>query len=427
MRVDLTEDMAVAVLLLKMYRTGVYIDPVQLSDLKTVVGGRLAKYEEMWRDITKPYGEYAIGSPQQCTALFYGKKLWPERAGGLKAPVTDTGNFSAGKEGVRWALTHCGEGSDGHTAAQIRQVWSRHNKLLTAYIVAIEHQCAEHADGRLRCTISQSGTVSGRFSCQNPNLQSVPRDSSDIPNIRECFMATPGYKVICGDFSQFEIAIMAHMSGDVELTALVQSGKSMHDLTAERTGVPRAVAKVRNLAMNCGAGPKRIAVASNIPLVRRVIRGKEVFTAPDEIIEWCRKYKELFVGMEEYKQSVSAFGRKHGYVETLFGQRRYIPDLTSDDKYKRFRAERIAGNLPIQGTAADIGKKGMIALDKLWRSRGSGARLLLQVHDEYLAEAPENEAERCRDEMKRVMESVVTLSVPIRAEVGIGSSWSEAK
>ncbi len=272
--------------------------------------------------------------------------------------------------------------------------------------------------GRVHTRFHQTATATGRLSSSDPNLQNIPIRGDWGPRIRRAFVAGEGMLLVVADYSQIELRVLAHLSGDENLIRIFQEGRDVHAATAgwifgteEVDGAMRRVAKTVNFGVLYGMSAHSLAQTLGIEY--------------DEAAGFIARYFESFPKVREYFDRLLEEARKRGYVETLFGRRRYVPDLASRNRRAREAAERIAVNMPIQGTAADLIKLAMVKLAPELEARG--ARLLLQVHDELVIEAPAERIEEAAEKTKEVMESVWPLKVPLVAEVGIGPNWVDAK
>jgi DNA polymerase I len=278
------------------------------------------------------------------------------------------------------------------------------------------------ADGRIHCVFNQFGAATGRISSERPNMQNIPVRSEEGRTIRKAFVAPAGSVFVVADYSQIELRILAHLSADAGLVGAFAAGEDIHTATAARVfGVePDAV----------GADMRRRAKVINFGL----LYGMEAFglaqrleIATDEAKEHMEAYFAQFPGVREFMSGIVADARNAGYTETILGRRRYLPELTSDNFRERQAGERMALNAPIQGSAADIIKKAMVDLDAELESEGVPAAMLLQVHDELVIEARADEAEAVADRVRRVMEGIVELRVPLRVDIGVGRSLGDAK
>ncbi len=274
--------------------------------------------------------------------------------------------------------------------------------------------------GRLHTRFNQTATATGRLSSSDPNLQNIPVRTPLGQRIRRAFVAEEGWVLVALDYSQIELRVLAHLSGDENLIRVFQEGQDIHTQTASwMFGVPpeavdslmRRAAKTINFGVLYGMSAHRLSGELAIPY--------------EEAVAFIERYFQSYPKVRAWIERTLAEGRERGYVETLFGRRRYVPDLTSRVKSVREAAERMAFNMPVQGTAADLMKLAMV---KLFPRLGElGARMLLQVHDELVLEAPKDRAEEVAQEAKRIMEGVWPLKVPLEVEVGMGEDWLAAK
>jgi DNA polymerase-1 len=274
---------------------------------------------------------------------------------------------------------------------------------------------------RLHTTLNQTVAATGRLSSSEPNLQNIPIRGEEGRRIRAAFLATPGHVLVAADYSQIELRVLAHLSGDPALIEAFASGQDIHTRTAAEVFdvhpdlVPadmRRAAKVINFGILYGMGPQRLSHELGIPLARAQ--------------EYIESYFRRYAGVRLYMQSVIASGREKGYVETVLGRRRAVPELRSPDRNVVQAAERVATNTPVQGSAADIIKLAMVAVDRRLAREGLRAGLLLQVHDELLLEVEETDLEAARRALQEEMEGAMSLAVPLRVDVGVGKTWSEA-
>lgn len=291
-------------------------------------------------------------------------------------------------------------------------------KLKSTYVDAL----AELADanGRLHTSFVQTGTATGRLSSREPNLQNIPIRDEEGRRIREAFVADIGKTLISADYSQIELVVLAHLSGDENLVSSFRLGKDVHARTAalifgideaEVRPEQRRVAKVINFGVMYGMGAFRLA--------------NELGIRRSEASTFIEAYFRTYSGINQLVQNLVQKAEQSGYASTIFGRRRYIPAINSLNKTEKAAAERAAVNTPIQGSAADIVKIAMLNLDKRLRIEKSPARLLLQVHDELILEAPAQGAEHIALIVKEEMENAVTLSVPLRVDVEISGRWGD--
>jgi len=291
-------------------------------------------------------------------------------------------------------------------------------KLKSTYVDALP--ALADANGRVHTSFIQTGTATGRLSSRDPNLQNIPVRDENGRRIRTAFRSADGFELISADYAQIELVILAHLSGDPSLVEAFKSGVDVHRRTAglifgvgndEVTPDMRRIAKTINFGVMYGMSAFRLANELRIP------RGQAA--------GFINAYFETYAGVSRFIAETKERAAELGYVETLMGRRRYIRGIQSSNKLERSGAERIAVNTPIQGSAADIVKAAMIRVDRALRAGNLTARLLLQVHDELILEAPVSEVAAVRDLVKKEMEAVIELAVPLRVSVESGPSWGD--
>jgi DNA polymerase-1 len=278
------------------------------------------------------------------------------------------------------------------------------------------------ADGRIHTTFNQTGTVTGRLSSSEPNLQNIPVRSEPGSRFRDMFVAREGYLLVDADYSQIELRILAHTANDEIMKKAFENGEDIHRITASQVfDVPpeQVTAKQRSFSKAVNFG---------------IVYGISDFSLADDIgtsrseAKWIiEKYLTKYSGVKKYMDRVIAQAKEDGYVSTLDGRRRYLPDIRSTNHNIRTAAERVALNTPIQGTAADIIKRAMVNVARRMKNEGLRAKLILQVHDELIVEAPADETERVKALLSYEMEYAAQLSVKLTADSGAGKSWAEAK
>jgi len=277
-------------------------------------------------------------------------------------------------------------------------------------------------DGRIHTTYNQMIAATGRLSSTDPNLQNIPIRTEEGRRIRQGFVVGSGYEcLLTADYSQIELRIMAHLSGDDALEQAFVSGHDFHAETASRVfGLPPAEVTVelrsKIKAMNYGLAYGLSAYGLS----------QQLRITPDEARGLMEEYFQQFGGIRDYLNEVVAQARKDGYTQTILGRRRYLPDLTSDNRQRREMAERMALNAPIQGSAADIIKVAMLGVDRALRAQGLASRMLLQVHDELLLEVASGELEDLRALVSETMCGAFELTVPLAVSFGTGLTWEEA-
>ena len=277
-------------------------------------------------------------------------------------------------------------------------------------------------DGRIHSSFNQTETRTGRISSTEPNLQNIPVRTELGRELRRFFLARDGWLLVDADYSQIELRVLAHMANDVNMIEAFRNNDDIHRSTAAQvfhmpeemvTPLMRSRAKAVNFGIVYGIGA--FSLAQDIGVSRK------------EADAYIKAYLEHYSGVRTYMQKVVEEAKDRGYVETLFGRRRYLPELSSSNHNLRAFGERVARNMPIQGTAADIIKLAMIRVEERLRQEGMHARLILQVHDELIVEAPEDEANAAAMLLAEEMEHAVTLAVPMPAEANIGKTWYDAK
>ncbi len=347
-----------------------------------------------------------LNSPKQLGEMLFDKM-------GLPAPKKTQRGYSTSAEVLEnLAAEH-------EVCAKILE-YRKYQKLESTYIDSLLN--LQDAAGRIHSRFDQVATATGRISSAEPNLQNIPVRTELGRQIRRAFIARPGCVLVDADYSQIELRVLAHMSGDETMIEAFREGQDIHARTAaEVYGVPleqvthemRSASKAVNFGIVYGISD--FTLARNISVSRK------------EAKEFIERYFERYPGVKRYMDAAVAEGREKGYVTTLMGRRRYLPELASANFNLRSFGERCAMNSPIQGTAADIIKLAMIRVADALRKGGYKARLILQVHDELIVEAPEDEQERVRALLKDCMEGVAALAVPLKTDISVGRDWRECK
>ena len=293
-------------------------------------------------------------------------------------------------------------------------------KLKSTYCDGLTKEIA--ADGRIHSKFNQTETRTGRISSTEPNLQNIPTRTDIGRELRRYFHAADGCTLIDADYSQIELRVLAHVSNDSAMIEAFRQEQDIHRITASQvfhlppdmvTPILRSRAKAVNFGIVYGIGAFSLA--------------KDIHVSRAEAARYIRDYLAHYTGVDQYMTRVVAEAREKGYAEDMFGRRRYLPELASSNFNLRSFGERVARNMPIQGAAADIIKIAMIRVRDRLRKEGLRARLILQVHDELIVEAPEAEAVRAADILKEEMEHAVALQVPMTVDVHIGKTWYDAK
>jgi DNA polymerase-1 len=293
-------------------------------------------------------------------------------------------------------------------------------KLKSTYVDALP-PLVNPATGRIHPTFVQTGAATGRLSCTNPNVQNIPIRSPEGVRIREAFVPAEGCRLLSADYSQVELRILAHYSGDESLIDAFRRGEDVHRRTwAEVAGkasedvTPEERARAKAVNFGIIYGSSAYGLASQLGI------------ASGEAQATIDAYFARYRGVRRFLDETIASAGRDGFVRTLLGRRRYLPDLRSRNRTLRSAAERMAVNTVIQGTAADLIKKAMVEIDAWLRQAGLRSRMILQVHDELVLEVPEAELAAVRDEVPRRMQAVASLRVPLLVEAGVGRSWREA-
>ncbi len=388
-----------------MERRGIRLDLEVLEELSARLEASLAELE---RDIFQEAGgPFNINSPQQLGTILFEKLGYPviKRTAKTRRPST-------GVEVLQELARR------GFRLPALILDYREQAKLKSTYVDALPRQVAE--DGRIHTRFHQTVTATGRLSSSDPNLQNIPVRSELGREVRRAFVAEPGWSLVAADYSQIELRVLAHMSGDENLIAAFRRGEDIHRATAaailgkrpeEITAAERRAAKTVNFGLIYGMGAYSLA--------------RDLTVDVAEAQAFIDAYFERFPGVKAYMDGLRETARREGTVTTLFGRVRRIANLDHPSANVRAAAERMAINAPIQGTAADLIKLAMIELDR--RLDESGARLLLQVHDELVLEAPAGDEQRTAELVREVMEHVAELTVPLVVDVGWGRSWYEAK
>ncbi|MFD1710691.1 DNA polymerase I [Ottowia sp. GY511] len=398
-------EIATSEVLFTMERTGVRIDADQLRQQSHDLGQRILALEKEAHDLAgQPFN---LGSPKQIGEIFFVK---------LGLPVvkkTATGAPSTDEE----VLEKLAE--DYPLPARILEHRGL-SKLKGTYTDKLP-QMVDVATSRVHTHYAQAVAVTGRLSSNDPNLQNIPVRTAEGRRIREAFVAAPGHVIVSADYSQIELRIMAHLSGDEALLKAFTEGLDVHRATAaEVFGVTteqvsseqRRYAKVINFGLIYGMSS--FGLARNLGIDN---------TAAKNYID---RYFERYPGVRRYMDDTVAFARANGYVETVFGRRLYLPEINGGNGPRKKAAERQAINAPMQGTAADLIKKSMVVVQDALQKEKRATRMVMQVHDELVFEVPEAELDWVRSEAPHLMAGVADLKVPLLAEVGVGPNWEQA-
>ncbi len=398
-------EIATSEALYRVERNGVLIDAQTLARQSHELGQRILQLEaEAYEIAGQPFN---LASPKQLGEIFFDK---------LGLPVikkTATGARSTDEE----VLEKLAE--DYPLPAKLLEHRSL-SKLKGTYTDKLA-SLAHPRTGRVHTHYAQAVAVTGRLSSNEPNLQNIPIRTPEGRRVREAFVAPPGRLIASADYSQIELRIMAHLSGDAALLKAFAEGLDVHRATAaeifgllpaEVSSEQRRYAKVINFGLIYGMSGFGLAKALGIDNA-----------AAKNYIE---RYFQRFAGVRDYMDQTKAQAKAQGYVETVFGRRLYLPEINSPNGPRRAAAERAAINAPMQGTAADLIKMSMVAVQAAIDAQGLGTRIIMQVHDELVFELPEAELDWVRTEVPRLMAGVAELKVPLLAEVGVGVNWEQA-
>ncbi|MGB9737951.1 DNA polymerase I [Chloroflexus sp.] len=387
--------------------TGILLDHEYLRELGKRFAQRIAELTE--QIYTKAGGSFNINSGQQLNEVLFERLGINPRDHGLSK--LKSGGYSITAEVLE-------ELSQLYPIAADILAYRQLTKLKSTYIDALP-QLVNPRTGRIHTSYNQIGAATGRLSSNNPNLQNIPVRTEEGREIRRAFVAAPGHRFVAADYSQIELRVLAHISGDENLIAAFQQGLDIHAATASRLfGVaPDQVDKnqrrvAKTVVFGVIYGISAFGLAQRLGIERDLAR---------QLID---NLFEQFPGIRRYIDQTLAFGRQHGYVQTLFGRRRVMEDLRASG-VRRAAAEREAVNAPIQGTAADIMKMAMVYVHRALRERGLRTRLLLQVHDELIAEVPEEEVPAAAHLLREVMSNTYQLVVPLGVNLETGPNWGE--
>jgi DNA polymerase-1 len=391
--------------LFRMERAGVLIDSDRLRAQGSELGAKLVQLEEQAYALAGQ--RFNLGSPRQLGEILFDRMQLPV------VKKTATGQPSTDEDVLQ-------ELAANYPLPKLLLQHRSLAKLKSTYTDKLP-QMVNPATGRVHTTYAQATAVTGRLASADPNLQNIPVRTAEGRRIREAFIAAPGASLVSADYSQIELRIMAHLSGDPALVRAFREGADIHRATAaEIFGVPvadvttdqRRTIKAVNFGLIYGMGAFGLAQQLNIE------RG-----AAQQFID---RYFARYPGVAAYMQRTRELARDQGYVETVFGRRLWLPDIKAAGGPRRAGAERAAINAPMQGTAADLIKLAMIAVQRWLDRERLGARLIMQVHDELVLEVPDAEVAAVTHELPALMAGVAELSVPLSADVGSGANWEEA-
>ncbi len=388
----------------RMERAGVRIDEAKLEELAGHYKTELSRLEQ--RIYEEAGEEFLVSSPKQLQTILFEKLKLP--------PLKKT------KTGYSTAESVLEQLAVEHELPALILGWRRLSKLMSTYIEALPPLVSDKT-GRIHPTFNQTGAATGRLSATNPNVQNIPIRTEEGVRVREAFVAAEGCQLLSADYSQVELRVLAHYSGDDSLVDAFTKGEDIHRRTAaEVAGIePDDVSddqRARAKAVNFGIiyGSSAFGLANTLKI------------AAADAQQTIDAYFARYQGVRRFLDETVEVAKESGYITTLLGRRRYLPDLASRNRVLRQAAERMAVNSVIQGTAADLIKKAMVDVDEALAASSLTARVLLQVHDELVFEVPKAEVDAIRTLARETMQDVYPLRVPLVVDVGTGSNWREA-
>ena len=401
-------EMPLVPVLAKMERAGMLVDPDRLHSLSEGLATQITEVERSIRDLAGDE-TFNIGSPMQLSHVLFDVMGLPTK--GLKK--TKRGYYSTNAKVLS-------DLARDHEIVRLILDWREKSKIKSTYLDTLGP--LRRGDGRVHTTYNQTITATGRLSSSDPNLQNIPTRSELGRTVKTAFSAGEGSVFLAVDYSQIELRLLAHLSGDEHLVRAFNEGEDFHAETAARVfGVPvsevtpdlRSRAKAVNFGIVYGQQAYGLSQSLHISMV--------------EARDMIDRYYEAYPGVRTFLDNVVARAKQTGYAETMYGRRRHIPELKAKNPQLRGFGERTAMNHPMQGTAADIIKIAMVRVSRRLEEEGFAAHMILQVHDELDFECPNDEVERLTTMVRDVMEHVVDLRVPLIAEASTGVTWADAK
>jgi DNA polymerase-1 len=408
-------EMPLVPVLTSMEERGIRIDVPLLEELGRELEADIARHQRAFCELAGE--EVNLNSPKALGELLFEKLRIHESAGVRKPRRTQTG-YSTDFDTL---TQHYPEVAIVQHLIEYREA----SKLKSTYVDALP-RFVDARTGRVHCSFSQVSAATGRLASSDPNLQNIPIRTERGRRLRGAFVAREPdargeWLLLTADYSQVELRILAHLAGDERMRQAFAEGKDVHASTASVifdvaealvTREMRSRAKAVNFGLLYGMGPARLARDTGLTVV--------------EARQFIERYFASFPRVRGWRETVLADARRRGHVETLFGRKRLIPEINSEDARNRAFAENAAVNTPVQGSAADVIKKAMIDLERRLEASGLAGRMLLQVHDELVLELPASELEETRELVRDCMENAVPLSVPLKVDFGHGRSWLEA-
>jgi DNA polymerase-1 len=391
--------------LLAMEEAGVLIDRQMLADQSRELTGRMAELEKQAHQLAG--GPFNLGSPKQLQQILFEQQALPV------IRKTPTGQPSTAEDVLA-------ELASDYELPRVIIDYRGVSKLKSTYTDKLPLQISKHT-GRVHTSYHQAVAATGRLSSTDPNLQNIPIRTPEGRRIRKAFVAPKGRLLLAADYSQIELRIMAHLSGDEGLQSAFAAGQDIHRATAAEvfgaeldavTDNQRRSAKAINFGLMYGMSAFGLAKQLSVP------RG--------EAQEYIDLYFDRYPGVKAFMDDIRERARRQGFVETVFGRRLYLPEINSRNPQQRQYAERTAINAPMQGTAADIIKRAMVSVQDWLLSSQPGARMIMQVHDELVFEVDEDAVDRVRRKVVALMEGAADLDVALQVDAGVGSNWDEA-
>jgi len=388
-----------------MERTGILIDGDTLARQSHEIGQKIMALEAQAYELAgQPFN---LASPKQLGEILFGKQGLPVKK------KTASGGASTDEEVLS-------ELALDYPLPKLLLEHRSLSKLKGTYTDKLPRMINPDT-GRVHTHFSQASVVTGRLASSEPNLQNIPVRTDEGRKIRTAFVAPGGSSIVSADYSQIELRIMAHLSGDARLLEAFAQGEDVHRATAaEIFGVT---------PLEVGPDQRRVAKSINFGLIYGMSAfglARQLGLERSAAQTYIDRYFARYPGVARYMEEARATVREHGYVETVYGRRLWLPEIRSSNGNRRQAAERAAINAPMQGTAADLIKFAMIAVQGWLDASGLKSRLVLQVHDELVLEVPDDELSRIRAELPRLMTQVAELKVPLVVEVGIGTNWEAA-
>lgn len=391
----------------EMENHGVMLDVTVLNELNTKVTQRIGELEqEIWEESGE---EFNINSTQQLRVVLFEKLQ------------LSTDDIKRTQTGYSTAASELEKLRGKHRIIVLLEEYRELAKLKNTYIDTLP-ELIDEKSGCIHASFNQTVAATGRLSSSDPNLQNIPVRTDMGQEIRKAFVARKGSVLVKADYSQLELRLAAHMSQDEKMIDVFRAGKDIHQATAawvygvdldSVTPAQRREAKTLNFGVLYGMGPQSFARAAGISV--------------EEARSFIGRYKTQYARLTEYIEEVVEFAKEHGYVSTLFGRKRYLPEIHSRNSAIAAQAERMAFNFPVQGTEADMLKKAMIELFQLIQDRYPEVAIVLTVHDELVCEVPEEDIDTFSKDMKRVMEGVISLDIPLTVDVAVGKNWQDAE